>query len=322
MKTPLRYFFSIAVVAFFSLNIYAQEVPDTVSTAYGEGADVHISNDDKGDGDQNYSSLPYLVVRKHEVRVRIIYLKFDITDKNSFQNGHALHTYLGLNLKYSEKMAADNLELSVYGMIDDGYDDWLEADLTYNTAPGMLLADLDEYEMDYSMVEYLTKITVPKDTTGWLYSEQTSDMDRFINNSENDLLTFIILVELENENTGDEVRFFSKEEADSLAPILLGDAATGIESKSMNGYNLVQNYPNPFAGFTTLTYNLNEPEHVELTMYNVLGAKVATLVNEFQSTGEHNVDVDMNQLQLSPGIYYTKINVGSESQTIKMINSK
>lgn len=320
MKNLFLPILSIVATVFISLNICAQDIPDTLSTAYGEGADVFISNDDKGGPDSNYSNLAYLVVRKHEVRVRIIYLKFDIYDIDRFQNGHAKHAYLGLNLKYSEKMAADNLELSVYGMTDDFYDDWSESELTYSNAPGMLAADLNEYDMDYSMVEYLTKMTIPKDTTGWFYSEQTSDMDLFINNSEDNLLTFIILVELEYENTGDEVRFFSKEQADSLAPILLGDEATiNIESKSLTGFNLDQNFPNPFTGVTTLTYNLNEPEHVELTMYNILGAKVATLVNEFQGTGAYNVDVDMDRLQLSPGIYYARINVGSYSQTIKMI---
>jgi len=320
MKNYLPFLLSIVAAMLFNTNSYAQ--PDTLSTAYGEGADVFISNDDRGGPEANYSDLPYLVVRKHEVRTRIIYLKFDITDIYRFEDGGTNDAYLGLNLKYSEKMADTILEVSVYGMINDEFDDWTDTTLSYSNAPGMYDADLNEYELDYGMVEYLTRIVVPNDTTGWIYSELSDEMDKFIDKSKNNLLTFILLVEVENENIGDEVRFFSEEQADSLAPILHAGEPTIINENSFNSsFKLEQNMPNPFRGSTRLSYSIDEPEHVELSIYNMLGAKVATLVNEFKVTGVYDVKVDMDQMQLNPGVYYAKITVGTESQAIKMINT-
>lgn len=322
MKKNLHYFFSVVVVAlFFSINTYAQDIPDTLSTSYGEGADAHVSNDDKNGPDENFGTGTYLIVRNHEVRQRIIYLKFDITDNPRFNLAN--QAYIGLNVKYAEKMADLTLDVSVYGMIDDVEDEWVDSLLTYTDGPGLEEADLNDYELDDGMVEYLTTITISKDTVGWVYSEPTVEMDEFINADKNDLLTFILLVEVPN--TGDEVRIYTEEDiAVNKPPILHGEEpiAAYVESISLSSFNLEQNFPNPYNGTTTLTYNLNEPKHVELTIYNTLGTKVAALVNEFQKTGEYNVDVDMDRLQLSPGIYYTKINVGSYSQTIKMINCK
>ena len=208
-------------------------------------------------------------------------------------------------------------------MTDDDMDNWDEYSVTYNTAPGLDYADLANYALIESKTKYLTMLTVPADTLGWVYSEPTSEMDEFINDiNTNHMLTFILLVE--EPNSGDEVRFDTKEfteRSDTVrTPILHSMEPIGIdESKSLSGVTMEQNFPNPFFGTTTLTYNLHEAEHVELTMYNMLGAKVATLVNEFQVAGVYNVNVNVDRLNLSSGIYYAKINVGSYSQTIKMI---
>lgn len=321
MKKNLLYFFSVVIALLFSINTYAQDIPDTLSTSYGEGADAHVANDEKNGPDENFGKFTYLVVRNHEVRKRIIFLKFDITDNPRFNLAN--EAYIGLNIKYAEKMADLTLEVSVYGMTTEAEDAWVDTLLTYTDGPGLEEADINEYELDDGMVEFLTTFTINNDSVGWVYSEPTDEMDEFINKDKNGLLTFILLVELPN--TGDEVRIFTEEDTVvNKPPILHGGEpiADNIESISFSSFNLEQNFPNPFYGTTTLTYNLNEPKHVELVIYNMLGTKVATLVNEFQNTGEYIVDIDSDRLQLSPGIYYTKINVGSYSQTIKMINSK
>jgi len=317
MKKHLLHLLSIVVAVFLSMNAFSQDIPDTLSTSYGDGADTYVCNDEKI-GPDDLGSDQYLVVRNHEVRMRMIFLRFDITDNPRFNK--ATQAYIGLYVNHAEKMGDSFREVSVYGMTDDALDNWDETLLTYNTAPGLGGADLANYFLVESKTKYLTMLTVPADTLGWVYTEPTTEMDEFINDvNKNHMLTFILLVE--EPNGGDEVRFDSKEDTDTIrTPILHTMDPIGIvESKSLSGVSMKQNFPNPFIGTTILSYNLKEAKHVELTMYNMLGAKVTTLVNEFQGTGVYNVNVNVDRLKLSPGIYYAKINVGLSSQTIKMI---
>jgi hypothetical protein len=76
---------------------------------------------------------------------------------------------------------------------------------------------------------------------------------------------------------------------------VVAEAAVGIignESKIVEHYTLNQNYPNPFNPATTISYKLKSANNVELTIYNQLGRKVVTLVNERQSGGTHQVQWD------------------------------
>jgi len=319
MKKHLLHFLSIVVAAFVSLNTFSQDTPDTLSTNYRDGADTYVSNDEKL-GPDDLGSDQHLVVRNHEVRMRLIFLRFDITDNPRFNPVDS--AYIGMHVKYAEKLGDSFREVLVYGMTDDDMDNWDEYMLTYNTAPGLAGAPLAEYSLVESKTKYLTTLTVPADSTGWVYTEPSADMDEFINDvNQNHMLTFILLVEVPN--GGDEVRFTPKEDTAVWAPILHSvEPALNVESRSVSSVVLEQNFPNPFIESTTLTYHLNDPEHVELTMYNILGAKVATLVDEFQGSGVYNVNVNVDRFNLSSGVYYAKINVGAYSQTIKMIMNR
>jgi hypothetical protein len=69
-------------------------------------------------------------------------------------------------------------------------------------------------------------------------------------------------------------------------------------------FSLFQNYPNPFNPLTKISYNLPQALHVNLTVYNIAGEKIAELVNEKQSAGLYNVD--FNGEDLASGIYFYK----------------
>jgi hypothetical protein len=99
--------------------------------------------------------------------------------------------------------------------------------------------------------------------------------------------------------------------------------ATGIDQPDApiaKDFNLDQNYPNPFNPSTTISYNLNTAAKVNLTVYNVLGKEIATLVNEFQSQGDQKVVFDGENL--TSGVYFYKLTVGSNVETKKMILMK
>ncbi|MCA1801454.1 MAG: T9SS type A sorting domain-containing protein [Rhodothermaceae bacterium] len=84
-----------------------------------------------------------------------------------------------------------------------------------------------------------------------------------------------------------------------------------------SGYGLFQNYPNPFNPATTITYELSEPEFVRLSVYDVTGRKVNTLVERMQSAGRHTIVLDATGF--SSGTYIYRIEAGSFISTGKMV---
>jgi hypothetical protein len=94
--------------------------------------------------------------------------------------------------------------------------------------------------------------------------------------------------------------------------------ATGITDniKSLS-YKLQQNYPNPFNPSTTINYSLAKDGHAKITLYNILGSKVAVLVNENKPAG--NYSVQFNASALPSGIYLYRLESGSYSDIKKFV---
>ena len=84
-------------------------------------------------------------------------------------------------------------------------------------------------------------------------------------------------------------------------------------------YKLAQNYPNPFNPETVIKYSVKVDGKVVLKVYNMLGSEVATLVNEFENAGDHQVRFSASGLHLSSGIYLYRITSGSFSEVKKMM---
>ena len=82
-------------------------------------------------------------------------------------------------------------------------------------------------------------------------------------------------------------------------------------------YSLSQNYPNPFNPATTILYTLPEQVHHTLTVYNLLGAKVTTLVNEVRPAGAYQVVLRGDAL--ASGLYFLRLDAGNYHKTRKMI---
>ncbi len=81
--------------------------------------------------------------------------------------------------------------------------------------------------------------------------------------------------------------------------------------------NLYQNYPNPFNPTTNFGYQLSTVSEVELSVYNILGEKVAVLVNEKRYPGSY--EVEFNASDLASGVYFYIIQAGSFRDAKKMI---
>jgi hypothetical protein len=82
-------------------------------------------------------------------------------------------------------------------------------------------------------------------------------------------------------------------------------------------YALNQNYPNPFNPTTTIKFSIMKPEFVKLTIYDVTGKEVSSLVNTQMAAGNYTVDFDASKL--SSGIYFYKIFAGDFTSVKKMM---
>lgn len=94
-------------------------------------------------------------------------------------------------------------------------------------------------------------------------------------------------------------------------------------------FELFQNYPNPFNSGTNIRYSIISRQHVELSVYDLLGREIAVLVDEIQGPGSYTVPFEISNLagngdgiQLSSGIYYYRLTAGGFNQTKKMIYLK
>jgi len=94
-------------------------------------------------------------------------------------------------------------------------------------------------------------------------------------------------------------------------------AVVNVDNLAPSDYVLEQNYPNPFNPGTTIKFGLPEKSNVAITVYNSLGAEVATLVNEIREAGIYEIEFNANDF--SSGIYYYKIASGNFIETKKMI---
>ncbi len=87
-------------------------------------------------------------------------------------------------------------------------------------------------------------------------------------------------------------------------------------------YSLSQNYPNPFNPSTMISFNLKEKTHVNLSVYNIMGEKVTSLVNQELQPGQHNVEWNGDNAagdKVSSGVYFYKLETKDYSDTKRMV---
>lgn len=92
------------------------------------------------------------------------------------------------------------------------------------------------------------------------------------------------------------------------------------EPALVTSYFLSQNYPNPFNPTTTIVYALPQAGQVKIELYNTLGQKIKTLLNEFKSAGSYTLDFRADDLP--SGIYLYKMDTGKFTRTMKMVLMK
>ncbi len=86
--------------------------------------------------------------------------------------------------------------------------------------------------------------------------------------------------------------------------------------------HLKQNHPNPFRRGTSIGFSMERPDRVRIEVFNLLGQRVATLLDEDRAAGHHSVAWDGSNArgeESAPGIYFCRLSTEEHSQTRKMI---
>ena len=187
------------------------------------------------------------------------------------------------------------------------------------------LPDFLEFQADSSVTlnlwDYVSDIETPDSLL--LYSFATSNDSLVYNYDGNTgMLTLSASVDFSG-----AVQFFITVEDDSGATasdtidvMVQPNALNAWRFEIPDHYVLMQNYPNPFNPTTRIRFGLPQASDVLIEVYNVLGQRVATLLNARKPAGYHEVEFDASQL--GSGIYIYRIKAGNFQQVKKMMLMK
>lgn len=160
------------------------------------------------------------------------------------------------------------------------------------------------------------------DFRGWAVGEDADEKGVILETSDGGLSWEIAIDSLSGglnalhmqEGTGWAVgdnRLILKSEYNSTTAIGRNDIAEAWNE------DLLSNYPNPFQSKTTINYQLQSTTDVELNIYDLSGRKVASLMNESQPEGKHELEWNAGDMQ--PGVYICELKTNMGKQVIKMI---
>jgi hypothetical protein len=100
------------------------------------------------------------------------------------------------------------------------------------------------------------------------------------------------------------------------------DPSVYVANNEPEPFLLSQNYPNPFNPSTTIPFTLDTPGHVILTIYNIMGQKVRSLIDEYHNAGSHSVVWDAcgdDGINLGSGVYLYRLVINGQSSVRKML---
>jgi hypothetical protein len=111
----------------------------------------------------------------------------------------------------------------------------------------------------------------------------------------------------------------------SFTPEVAVSATDAVSQEEPQPTSLIGNSPNPFNPSTRITYQLGQTDHVTLTVHNILGQRVKTLVDGFQNAGVQSAVWDGRNADgssASSGVYFCRLEAGSIVHTQKILLAK
>ncbi len=94
---------------------------------------------------------------------------------------------------------------------------------------------------------------------------------------------------------------------------IISISSVSTEINTQSEISLLQNYPNPSHGKTTISFNLRDRAPVTLEIYDLLGEKISSLISQTLDKGDHSIDWNMTKLQ--SGKYFCRLQAGSMTVT-------
>ncbi len=90
-------------------------------------------------------------------------------------------------------------------------------------------------------------------------------------------------------------------------------------SRSIQTFQLEQNYPNPFNSSTIILYTVAQSGHVMLTLYDLLGRRVQTLVDEYKTAGSYSIQWNRTNHDLASGTYFYRLECNGYTDIKRML---
>ncbi len=198
----------------------------------------------------------------------------------------------------------------------DSMPEWLQFDL--GSAKQISLLKLSFYNWNGGRT-YKYSIQVSTDMNQWteVLTNVSSSLAEWTDDQFNNIKARYVKVVFISSNQNGWAGLW---EAEIWGPSSTTDSGDGGNLNLDMDYSLSQNYPNPFNPETKISFTIPKEGVVQLTVYNILGEEVSTLINELMLAGKH--EVSFNAQGLSSGVYIYKLQSSGFTQTKKMMIMK
>ena len=188
----------------------------------------------------------------------------------------------------------------------------MDTEMTLYTSDSTYIDDNDDWDDWYELEFYASSIS---NTYSRVYIDSLAETGTY----------YVDAYPYYGIHNGGEPSFGSNAVGSYLIWAKMAEPVTSIEKELIvpKAFALEQNYPNPFNPTTTIKYSLKENVDVKLVIYNIMGQKVATLVDKRQAAGSYQLTWDStNQygMRVSTGLYFYRLIAGDKFvKTNKML---
>jgi len=221
-----------------------------------------------------------------------------------------------------------------------------DSEVAYNAATTEDFQRVAEYttgmSLDYFFNEWIYGENFPKYYISWKYSTSGNNIykvDVNISQSDNSyprFFTMPVQIKIGTNESDTTFTLFNYMQKQDFTVYIKGEPASfkfdpdNLILKDVSIYDpagflipaqyyMNQNYPNPFNGTTRISFGIPERSNVQINIYNILGRRVAAVINEDIFAGRYNIDLNSQLYNLSSGVYIIRLEAPHANISRKLI---